>query len=687
MPNPSLDPFPTEALEVLGFPETLSWIAEFAATPAGRRALAAVHPEMEPSKREGVRKRGLEASRALRGDASPSFGRGGDIPALLEHATHRSLDGDELASLLDALRRIENLNAWAASHPEFPALNALLAGAPSLSDLLSLLEVTIDERGEVRDSADTAIPPLRKDLIKAEGHRKKALQEALEQWGRQGFLQETRPVFRGDRPALAVKSTHQGRARGILHDRSKSGDTVYLEPDSVVEWSNQMASIESRLRQVIQRVLSECTRSFVRRRRDLEDSDYRLGQTDLAFATAKWAVEVNGQWPEMPSQSLRLLEARHPLLGRQLGFQEVTPLNIELGTDFDLLVITGPNTGGKTVALKTVGLLCALACAGLPISTAEGSAVPFLPGIDADIGDHQSLESSLSTFSGHLRKILRILEGVQKGSLVLLDELGTGTDPEEGSALGQAILETLLESHALVMANTHLGSLKLFSVQSNRAENASMEFDPENLAPSFRLLVGVPGASHALDVAQTMGMPSPILERAQSLGRRGGGMEDLIADAAGVRRHAEEIRERARDTEAEVRETLRSAEEQENAARFRAKLRENEAEMAFRELRSRLEALLQSRGGALTGQMTKEARTQFDDFQLELRKVLDESDLALRWDAFVRGLKKGMTVWVPEYRSRMQVLKLDSKRGRIKLRHGQLEIELPIHEISWLDSS
>ena len=184
-----------------------------------------------------------------------------------------------------------------------------------------------------------------------------------------------------------------------------------------------------------------------------------------------------------------------------------------------------------------------------------------------------------------------------------------------------------------------------------------------------------------------MGMPSPILERAQSLGRRGGGMEDLIADAAGVRRHAEEIRERARDTEAEVRETLRSAEEQENAARFRAKLRENEAEMAFRELRSRLEALLQSRGGALTGQMTKEARTQFDDFQLELRKVLDESDLALRWDAFVRGLKKGMTVWVPEYRSRMQVLKLDSKRGRIKLRHGQLEIELPIHEISWLDSS
>jgi DNA mismatch repair protein MutS2 len=591
-----------------------------------------------------------------------------------------------LASVLDALRRMGNLNTWAASHPEFPALNTLLAGAPALDDLLSLLEISIDERGHVRDSADTAIPPLRKELARAEARRKKAMQEVLEQWSRQGLLQDTRPVLRGGRPTLAVKNTHLGRARGILHDRSNSGDTVYLEPDSVVEWSNQMASTESRLHQVIQRVLAECTRSFVRRRVDLQEADLRLGQADLAFAAAKWALELNAEWPEMPSESLRLIDARHPLLVRQLGFEEVTPLSIELGTDFDLLVVTGPNTGGKTVALKTVGLLSALSCAGLPVPISEGSAVPVFPGIDADIGDQQSLESSLSTFSGHLRKILRILEGVQRGSLVLLDELGTGTDPEEGSALGQSILERLLESQAFVMANTHLGSLKLFSVQSNRAENASMEFDPESLSPSFRLLVGVPGASHALDVAKTMGMPAPILERAESLGRRNAGMEDLIADAAGVRRHAEEIRERARGAEAEVRETLRSAEEQESAARFRAKLREDEAEMAFRDLRSRMEALLESRSDSLTGQMTKEVRVQFVALQEELRKVMNESDLAARWDTFLRGLKKGMTVWVPQYRSRMQVLKLDSKRGRIKLRHGQLDIELPIHEISWLDS-
>ena len=382
---------------------------------------------------------------------------------------------------------------------------------------------------------------------------------------------------------------------------------------------------------------------------------------------------------------LELRQARHPLLQQQMEREELVPLTLELGREFELLVVTGPNTGGKTVVLKTVGISCALALCGLPILAEPGSRVPELPGLHADIGDAQSLESSLSTFSGHLSRTLEILRAIEPGALVLLDELGTGTDPEEGAAIGQAVLEHLLRAGALTIANTHLGQLKLFSTGVERAENASMEFDPESLAPRYRLLVGVPGASHAVEVAERLGLPPAILGRARALAEREGGAERLIADVGRVRRDAELLRERARGLEAEARATKERIEQDEEVARSRAELREAEAEEAFREHARRLDALRREQLAPVLQRLKGGEKDAVQSYLDALEAELRQCELAERWERFMQGLKKGDVVYVPRFRDRLQVLKIHKGRQTAKLRHGNLEVELGWRDLTWVE--
>ncbi|PCH80887.1 MAG: hypothetical protein COB96_03035 [Planctomycetota bacterium] len=683
--TPASSDFPSQALDALGLGEVFAWLSELLFTPAGIRSLKELYPGMAAGEREATGRRGQEAAQVLAAEESAPVRRCADLEALLSKAAKRALSGEELAEVAGAISRIEELLAWILGRPQLVAMNNATAEVADLTDLSKLLALTIDLRGEVLDSADPSLKKLRSDIRSAERQRSLEMNTVVEKWRVQGWLENVRPTSRGGRPVLAVKAVHSGRARGVLHDRSRSGDTVFIEPEPVVAASNHIATLEAQVAHVVQRVLLECTRSVVRRRHHLEQSERVLGKIDVAFAAASWAQSCGAHWPQTNGNALLLRQLRHPLLVRQMGIEKVIPLDLDLGADFDLMVVTGPNTGGKTVVLKTVGLAAALSACGLPVCAAEGTVVPALPGIDADIGDQQSLESNLSTFSGHLQRILRILKQAKRGSLVLLDELGTGTDPEEGSALGRALLEVLLQRGALVIANTHLGALKLFSIELERAENASMEFDPLTLAPSFRLLVGVPGASHALEVAEQLGMPAELLARAKQLCTRSDGSEQLLVEVAEVRRHAEKMRERAREAEDDARLNLRSAEEQEKASRFRAELREREAQMAYHDLRARLSHLLEVESRAIQGQMSKDGRKSFKLFCSKLEAACTDSDLNQLWDVFIKGLSKGDIVYVPRYRERMRVVKMDRKRGRAKLQHGQLEIEVPIPELSWVE--
>jgi len=497
---------------------------------------------------------------------------------------------------------------------------------------------------------------------------------------------QRQPVQRGDRLLLAVRATSINRQGGVVHDRSQSGDTLFVEPSSVLELSNRIAEAAFRERRIVDQVLRDVCLAVLRAEPELQLVQESLSQVDVALATAKWSKLAAATYAldvEL-KRGMRIFNARHPLLVRQMGVEEVVPLTLQLGIAFDLLVVTGPNTGGKTLVLKTVGLLAWMANRGLPIPAASGTEIPPFTAILADIGDAQSLENSLSTFSGHLKRTQRILQTAQPGVLVLLDELGTGTDPEEGAALGQAVLESLQDRGAWTMASTHLGSLKLFSLDRPRAENASMEFDPLTLAPLYRLLIGVPGASHAVEVAERLGLELELLERARVLVSRGDGAEQLLADVGRVRREAEILRESAGEEELKVQERSRQLATEEATSKQRMQLRELEAERHFQDHARYLEQLMQRMEKELAARLGGAERQQLLDFLREVTALVQNDPLNRRFEEFLRTVKKGSYVYVPRLQERLPVLKVNRKRQQVTVRHGVMEIALPFRELTWV---
>lgn len=677
--------FPAETLACLEFEKLLASIASHASTAAGRRLLRAAHPQQASADRVERRERGEEALRAVRAEHAPGLAGGSDLAELLAMGRKRVLEGEELVAVADTLDLIRLLALWAAQHPEYPALGRCLVNVPQLRELRERLRNALGRRGEVADDAHPRLPRVRADVRKWQDQRGRKMEEVAEALAKQGVLRQRQPVQRGDRLLLALKATNAGRAKGVVHDRSQSGDTLFVEPGAVLELSNRLAESKAEERRLIEEVLRDLTREVLQAEEMLREIESRIADTDFALAAGRWAAELGADYPELGGEVLDLRQARHPLLQLQLGREAVEPLSLELGREYELLVVTGPNTGGKTVVLKTVGALCALALCGLPISAELGSRVPELPGMYADIGDAQSLESSLSTFSGHLMRTLTILHSVKRGALVLLDELGTGTDPEEGAAIGQAVLEHLLRMGSLTIANTHLGQLKLFSTSVARAENASMEFDPESLAPQYRLLVGVPGASHAVEVAERLGLPVPLLERARELAQREGQAEQLLADVGRVRRDAELLRERARDLEAEARETQERIAQDEEVAQYRAALREAEAEEAFVEHARRVDELRRETLEPLLSRLKGQERADLAAIVEALQRELEQCDLGQRWQQFMSSLKKGTLVYVPKFRDRLQVLKVHRNRETVKLRHGNMEVELGFRDVTWVE--
>ena len=677
--------FPAETLACLELDKVLESLARRAASPVGARMLRQSHPAQDADGRRGRRARGIEGLAAVRAEHAPGISGMGDLAGILEAAKKRVLEGEELLAVADALDLVRTLALWSAQHPDYPALRRCLGDAPLERDLREQLRAALGRRGEVLDEAHPMLGKTRQQIRQLFDQRGRKMEEIAEGLQKRGFLRQRQPVQRGDRLLLAVKATDSGRARGVVHDRSQSGDTLFIEPGPVLELSNRLTETKAQERRLVQEVLTELTRALLRSAPALAEAEHRLGQADVAFTAGRWALETDADYPEMDGGVLELRQARHPLLQQQMEREELVPLTLELGREFELLVVTGPNTGGKTVVLKTVGISCALALCGLPILAEPGSRVPELPGLHADIGDAQSLESSLSTFSGHLSRTLEILRAIEPGALVLLDELGTGTDPEEGAAIGQAVLEHLLRAGALTIANTHLGQLKLFSTGVERAENASMEFDPESLAPRYRLLVGVPGASHAVEVAERLGLPPAILGRARALAEREGGAERLIADVGRVRRDAELLRERARGLEAEARATKERIEQDEEVARSRAELREAEAEEAFREHARRLDALRREQLAPVLQRLKGGEKDAVQSYLDALEAELRQCELAERWERFMQGLKKGDVVYVPRFRDRLQVLKIHKGRQTAKLRHGNLEVELGWRDLTWVE--
>ena len=397
--------------------------------------------------------------------------------------------------------------------------------AESLSDghgLIDLINKTINDRGEVLDSASPHLEQIRSNLKITHSRLMDRMNRYLTDPGSSRMLQESLITQRGGRYVLPLKAEHKGQIKSIVHDQSSSGATLFVEPLAVVEWNNKYRQLELDERDEILRVLHNLSGEISGYAEELMQTSEVMAALDLILMKARYADHLRASEPELvafekrtdsdhPGSLIHLVRARHPLLAPE----KVVPIDVELDRKTFAVVLTGPNTGGKTVTLKTIGLMVLMAQAGLQIPARSGSRVSVFQDVFADIGDEQSIEQSLSTFSGHISQLVRILRRANSRSLVLLDELGSGTDPQEGSALARAVLDYMLKRQITCFVATHFPELKSYAHGTAGVTNASLEFDPETLMPTYRLMIGLPGRSNALAIAERLGLDSEILEAAR----------------------------------------------------------------------------------------------------------------------------------------------------------------------------
>lgn len=461
--------------------------------------------------------------------------RKGDLPWVERLATIGDLlDGAKTSVLLsgEELLLIRNLlflatrirGSLSGEKEAFPQLWRFSRKIREFDEELQALSVLSDD-GKLYDSATAELSRIRRTLDQVRGRIRREGQALLNNPSVQGMLQDRLLALRNGRFVVLVKQEHIGSFPGIVIDRSVSGNSLYMEPTGLVPLNNAQATLLQAELDEERRILQELTEALLRREGALLDAEAALGWFDMAHGVGEVMSRYNWSLPELASKPFFDLKVlRHPLLGPQ-----AVPIDIQCGRRFRQLVVTGPNTGGKTVALKTAGVAVALAWYGFPLPASEGSVVGDITSIVADIGDEQSIEQNLSTFSAHLKKIIAILGEADERTLILLDELGAGTDPHEGAALGIAILEELLERKSLVLATTHHNPIKRFALTAGGIETASVEFDPDSLSPTYRLLMGIPGRSNALLIASRLGLPQAVVDRARrALSEEGNAMEDLI---------------------------------------------------------------------------------------------------------------------------------------------------------------
>jgi DNA mismatch repair protein MutS2 len=434
----------------------------------------------------------------------------------------------ELKSFLVITRQVKEYIA--EREEKYPLLLKMASRLLPQPELEKAIDKVVDSHGEVKDKASEALAGTRKELRRVESRVRQRLEQILRTMVSKGYAQEDALTLREGRSVIPMKEIHRGRLKGIVVDHSASGATLYVEPLDVVEMNNEIRRLRAQERQEIEKILKRITDHIRERLPDISENLKIAGQLDGLSARAKYSQEVDGVAGDIADAGiLELKQARHPLLLMRESREEVIPLILSFGDDVKTLVVTGPNAGGKTVALKTVGLLALMHLHGLHVPAAEGTSFPIFSEVFADIGDRQSIEQDLSTFSSHVGNIKRIVDKADEHSLILLDEIGSATDPAEGSALAEVILRKLTLRGCLTMATTHMGTLKVFAHEESCVENGSMAFDQKTLRPTYRFQMGIPGSSYAFEIAGRLGISSEILKEAKGIvGDERGELDRLI---------------------------------------------------------------------------------------------------------------------------------------------------------------
>ncbi len=594
-------------LKTLELDKILEMLAELTSNDAARKAALALRPD---SDLERTRYECLKTSQALNLSVqfgTPPFSRFKDITSAAARAKSGAVISlRDLMDIAAMLRQIKELADWYSRCENIETELSYLFSQLQPNDwLLDKLDRSIISDNEIADAASPELTAIRRKINRAGMQLRETLDKMIKNKTTQQYLQESSVTIRDGRFVLPVKSEYRSQVSGLVHDTSATGQTIFIEPMAIVEANNDIRILEGKEQEEIERIIRELCRDCGDYA-DILCENYKICvELNLYFAKSNLAARLNCSLPEITDDGkINLKKARHPLLDKD----KAVPVNLSLGEEYQSLIITGPNTGGKTVALKTAGLLCAMIMCGLLIPVADGSRISVFKHILADIGDSQSIEQNLSTFSSHTNKVIEILKTADEESLVLLDELGSGTDPVEGAALAVSVIRRLMENGAKIMVTTHYQELKVFAIDSPDVENASCEFDIKTLRPTYRLIVGSPGKSNAFAISAGLGMPRDIIEDAK---RR--------VDDANMR--LEEVIGKLEASRMELEK------QKEDISRLRAKSEEHEA--ALRKEREELEAarseeLEKARLRAMT--IIEQTKAESNELLDELEKLRREKD-------------------------------------------------------------
>lgn len=683
-----------KSLLKLELDQVLQLLAACAGSVGGKEACLRLRPNSDLEEVELMLQQTTAASDLCTRKGNPVFGDVTDVSASLERAERGgSLQPKELLRIAGILRCARTIKGYVAEDEKETVLDVLFRTLSPNKYLEDRIFGAILSEDEIADNASPALADIRRHMRIQAGKIRDSLQKVISSPAYSKFLREPIITIRQGRYVVPVRSECKNDVPGLVHDVSATGSTYFVEPMSAVNANNALRELELKEKKEIERILAELSSEAAGFRESINLNYDMLVQLDVIFAKAKLAYRMNAWAPLMNDQGrVELRKARHPLIDTKT----VVPISVRLGTDFDTMIITGPNTGGKTVTLKTIGLLTLMAECGLHVPAGDGSVLSTFDAILADIGDEQSIAQSLSTFSSHMRTIVDVVAQCDDRTLVLFDELGAGTDPAEGAALATAIIEFCRKKGSRVVATTHYAELKLYAMRTTGVINASCEFDVETLRPTYKLLIGIPGKSNAFAISRKLGLSEDILKEADDLvDKADKDFEDVLSQLENQRQQMESARQEAERLRQETAKIKQQSEE------YHAQLR-REKEKAMESARREAQHIIEEARAAaniaseelkaLKKQLTESADTTgINQRQAELRRNLNEVEDKLRATQPkqerpqpTRGILVGDTVELLKLGTKANVIAIN-KDGTYQLQAGILKMTAKADEIYLLE--
>ncbi len=684
-----------KSLKKLELDKVLALLAEHAGSEAAKNACLALLPAEDAETARELQEQTSAACKLITLKGSPSLGGLRDMGASLARADRGGcLSMEELLGIAGALKSARMVKSYADGDSVATVLDGWFVQLTANKYLEERIYTCIISKDEMADAASSELAAIRRRIRQQSAKIRESLQKIIASPAYAKILREPIITIRSDRFVVPVKSECKNDLPGLVHDVSSSGSTYFIEPMQSVNANNELRELFLAERKEIERILAELSAECAGYREHIETNYRVLVELDCIFARAKLAFAMNAAPPEIRTDGTLLLKrARHPLIDRQ----KAVPISVRLGDDFDTLVITGPNTGGKTVTLKTIGLLTLMAECGLHIPADDGSHISIFPLVLADIGDEQSIEQSLSTFSAHMKNIVDIVAVCDSQSLVLVDELGAGTDPAEGAALAVALIEFCRKCGARVAATTHYAELKLYAMRTEGVMNASCEFDVQTLRPTYRLLIGVPGKSNAFAISRRLGLPEDIIENAKSMmSANDTNFEDVLSQLEAQRQQMEQARTEAERLRLETEKQKKQSEAYYNEIREQ---KEKAAQQARKEAQYIIDDARRTANQVYDElkQLRKQMRDSADvqnsnERQAELRRSLNEAEQRLTGEQPrrerpkpTREIRVGDTVELLKFGSKATVLSV-GRDGTYQLQAGIMKLTAKENELLLLEN-